>query len=85
VNAPRAPAIERWITLGELGFVVSICYGPARGKLRWSVDVVDDETKRHFRRSSAAARSFAQCVDIAELEIVRNGWAPGALIRRAQL
>ncbi len=68
-----ADAVARMEALGRSGLVVSVCYGPSAGVLRWSVQCMFEATGAEFTRSFAA-RDFQQCVEIAELEAAKRGW-----------
>lgn len=66
--------IEAMEELGQKGIVISIAYGPMRGKgIHYSVDCLDDKTRETFERPYQAD-SFEQCVEIAKIEASKRGW-----------
>jgi hypothetical protein len=73
--------VERLERLGELGLVVSICYGPCGDSgASYSVDVLhriqgaDVSFLYETFDAPYSAESFGQCLDIAEKESVERGW-----------
>lgn len=85
----RLAAIVSWVDLdiveehplestiewfGEQGLVISIAYGPMKGKgNHWSVDLLDDETGEAFNRPYQA-NSLSHCIEIAKIEAEKRGW-----------
>lgn len=68
---PIEQAIE-WF--GEQGIVISIAYGPMKGKgNHWSVDCLNDRTGETFDRPYQA-NSLAYCIEIAGVEARKRGW-----------
>ena len=66
----KSPGLEAdFHRLGDLGLVVSVCYGPMGGSREhlYSVDILNPETGESFEKPYAA-RSFAQALAIAEVE-----------------
>jgi hypothetical protein len=70
---------KRWMCLGELGFIVSICYGPSgSGEPRWTVQVLmpdGEEFDRPF-----VAHSLTHALEIAMAEITARGWVPRSIM-----
>jgi hypothetical protein len=70
-------ALVRMETLGHLGYVVSVCYGPTvtnSSVARWSV-LVSAPDGQEFDRPYAA-QNFTHAIEIAVIEITRRQWIP---------
>jgi hypothetical protein len=66
-------AVARMEAIGKRGLTISICCGPSDSQIyRWSVDLLSPNGQMFDR--PFAAKSFVQCIEIAEAEIAKRRW-----------
>ena len=71
-------AVDRLEALGRIGITVSVCCGPCGASpFRWTVLALAEVSPGYVEEFAQpyAANSFDHAVEIAELEVVKRGWA----------